>query len=392
MYGRKNRLGGLGSPRGLMVRGMAIEQLESRRCFDAAMAQVGDTLYIRGSDGADTLAIADHGGGALTVSLSSFVAGRPVNFRGVAHVRANTGMGDDRVSYLMENNDTGVPDIEVNLGPAGANSFNFRGQVPPEVTTHRNDIPVHKLNVIGGANSDDVTIDIDQIASAWQISAALNGGDDRLATRLNRADVAAPTTSFSASGGEGNDRMSLNFTTPVGFARTSPDQVAIDTFFAKVDLGSGNDVLQARAAGRAGPTDLLAKLNLAVLGGAGNDRAAIDVQQFLGDSQIDVDSGDGDDVTRLDFNQPTNFLIALLRGGNGNDQIDAVMHGSGGGGGAGRWLVAELGGDGDDHLGFAAVEQDFHFVPEKATAVLDGGNGFDTAVAPPGAKLMNIEA
>ena len=47
---------------------------------------------------------------------------------------------------------------------------------------------------------------------------------------------------------------------------------------------------------------------------------------------------------------------------------------------------------GDDHLGFAAVEQDFHFVPEKATAVLDGGNGFDTAIAPPGAKLMNVEA
>ena len=392
MNGRKNRFGGLGSPRGLLVRSMTLEQLESRRCFDAAMQQIGDTLYIRGGDGADTLAIADHGGGVLTVSLSSLVAGRPVNFRGVAHVRANTGLGDDRVSYLMENNDTGVPDIEVNLGPAGANSFNFRGQVPADMKTHRTDIPVHKLNVVGGANSDDVTIDIDQIASAWQISASLNGGDDRLSARLNRADVAAPTSSLFASGGEGNDRMSLNFTTPVGFARTSSDQVAVDTLMAKFDLGVGNDTFEARAASRTGPTELLSKLNLAVLGGAGNDRAGIDVQQFAGDSQIDVDAGDGDDITRLDFSQPINGLIGLLRGGNGNDQIDAVMHGSGGGGGAGRWLVAELGGDGDDHLGFAAVEQDFHFVPEKATAVLDGGNGFDTALAPPGAKLMNVEA
>jgi hypothetical protein len=160
-----------------------------------------------------------------------------------------------------------------------------------------------------------------------------------------------------------------------------------------VDLGSGNDTFLADLHGK--NIDNFTTLNLKVQGGWGSDSLTVDAygtsddrvhvrygsilrMELLGGS--DFDPFDGADTINVDYRGDMDgYLIFKAVGGQGHDNIDALLTLSAGSGGRvkgdGNSAARMEGGQGADNLDFRV--RDYSGGSAGVSAVVDGGADWD---------------
>lgn len=410
------------------------EFLEHRVCFDATLAFMEGMLMIRGTEAAEEIAIVDQGHGHVRVSGPSVNGGEGVNFRDVREICVESGGGGDAVRLRLLDPAHAVPEVDVNLGPRGANRFNL-----DSAPTTAEDVAAHHLAIFGGGEGDAVALNFANGLGDWLVSAELGGGENQFVVKALGGTISEDSELvYDLHGGAGRDRVELNFTDFRGDADvqadlgagddalkasfavgvpTDPDivpcvRVAVnegsgngaiilqktggpaDVDF-QADLGDGADSFNARVTRDASdPGAIIPCVRVAVLGGGGNDLATIDLRGSHADFQIDANLGAGDDRLTVFAEPPPEVSAAdpppdvsrvTVRGGEGSDTIDVLFSQLGP-----RRVDCQIYGDeGNDLLRLEVVGIGD---PDWLTALLDGGAGFDRVKAPRVAHVINAEA
>ena len=179
---------------------------------------------------------------------------------------------------------------------------------------------------------------------------------------------------FTVNGGGENDNIKLDLN------GAQPDWVI------RSQLRAGDDVFVLNA-DPPPESEIIPCIRVHVDGSSGNDRISINLAGGAIVDQILVDAGAGNDFVAVTADPPPELGFIRIDGGAGNDTIDALF--SMNPQNQGRLAVDLLGGDGDDNL---SLQADGLGASAFSRALLDGGAGFDTAVAPMFAKLVNNEA
>lgn len=310
------------SRRRQLSRQYSTETLEVRRLLSAttpdigpvtdvqgpANTMIGDTLFIRGSMGDDTIRVVDQGGGRVSVYNSAVDNGRPAEFTGVQNVLLRSKKGNDTVDYLITDPGNGVRGVVVCMGPSGQNRFTLNAGAASEV---RADSMIH-FTVNGGGDQDNVQLNIADASPGWVIHSNLRGGDDVFSLNVDTPSDSEiiPCVRVNVRGEGGNDQISIDLT---GASVNSE---------VLVDAGAGNDFVAVTA--DPPPEHSLFRLS----GGAGND--TIDAlfnlrSESRGVIGVELLGGAGDDALSLDFDGPGTPTVrrALLDGGAGFDSATA---------------------------------------------------------------------
>ncbi|MDA1014314.1 MAG: hypothetical protein O3A00_07650 [Planctomycetota bacterium] len=249
---------------------------------------IGDTLFIRGSLGDDTIRVVDNGGGSITVFNSAVDNGRGAEFTGVQNVLLRSKRGSDTVDYLITDAGTSVRGIVVCMGPTGNNRFTLNAQAASEVGP---DSTIH-FTVNGGGDADVVQLNIEDASPDWVIHSNLRGGDDQ---------------------------FSLNVDTP-------PDNEIIPCVRVNVRGEGDDDRISIDLTGASVDSEIL------VSGGAGNDFVAVTADSPPEHAFLRIDGGDGNDTIDAVFSlrsENNGFLAIELLGGDGNDNLNLGFEGLG---------------------------------------------------------------
>ncbi|MEL7117681.1 MAG: hypothetical protein AAGP08_19195, partial [Pseudomonadota bacterium] len=198
---------------------------------------------------------------------------------------------------------------------------------------------------ITGTDGDDLFLDDPSETGAFEETLLGGEGDDTIL--LERGFGADGVIGALIDGEAGDDILAVDGDVATILGGDGDDTIEADVFASFVSGGAGNDVMTVdggasdptRIEGNAGDDiiDARGSLNVAVLGGTGDDQLFTDGRVPLGTGYtMSSDGGAGDDLLRHEI---TTFPPALdesqygptsLTGGEGADQFEVVLGGGGG--------------------------------------------------------------
>ena len=306
------------------------ESLEPRVLLSCVVTQVGNTLSIVGNAESDFVQIVDMGAGNVSVGCSS--APGPVKattYKGVAHLKIDTGAGDDTVTLVGQGG-----------GGGGGALFDVFADV--------------SLNT--GAGADTVSVSYLKIKGDVSITASLGDGADSFQMDVSEVLATASATiatsslhavKLSLDTGAGNDtaRCSLfdafsTVSATMGAGNDSFTMKHRGELHLTADMGDGNDTFSASADGSfsntAGtPPPFASSIFLKYTGGLGNDSAKLSFFDVFTD--VSLDQGAGNDDTYLKYELSASNAFAppagvaadcrlSLVGGDGNDTATLITN------------------------------------------------------------------
>lgn len=335
-----------------------LEQLEGRQLLSVSMIQTGSTLYITGSTAGDSVQILDeHAGLNVTTSVSvdtnhdgSFVSAgdQHGSFTGITDFNISlTGAGSALDIRLGDNYIAVDKSFVVRMGD-GNDRFNFT-TAPGQGLRHSH----VTLDVSTGSGNDQVSLSLQDIAKSSSITGTINtnAGNDSVQvsgyTAIRNSSVAL-TTNLGSGSDNYQELIDLE-----GFRLYGTSS----SWQTTVNGGGGSDTITQRSANGTRAAAFEGVFSNSFLGGLGSD--AIDLS-----------------METLSLNGGTLALNA--DGGDGNDtvSVSATVHPASTGG---RIDILAGGGAGDDALDLTLNADNTLNTYTHRGAILDGGDGIDTA-------------
>ncbi len=299
------------------------ETLEPRRCLAAFVKAVGTSLLIRGDEADNQIAVVDEGAAGVSVSLDG---GEPVTFAGARQIILQTGGGNDSVQLALGGPDTRVGKLSASLGA---------GDDVLDLSLSNLGGKALAVSVSGDSGQDWLAFhEVDEFTGNLSISASGGDGDDYIA--FHEVDEFQGTLSFSASGGNGADEVGIIIvhglvgTLNVNTSGGSGDDLMyheVDKPVGKLRMatsgGSGDDVMIHEV------DELTGSASLITAGGDGNDQLdhGLTVLDLTGPLAVSSKGGNDNDslLAHLGFNpqpDPPKFAVqVVLDGGAGSDDV-----------------------------------------------------------------------
>jgi hypothetical protein len=353
------------------VRRLKLETLECRT-NPSRVLQEGDTLIIIGTQEDDTVAIVDDGQGGLEVTFDNTAngGGKGDGSGGSGSGRGSKGSGSgSRGSHGSDSGSSGSDSCESN----GDDDDGDNGE-----TVTRSFTGVEEVIFIGLRGNDTFSYDLTgPLTSDLDLDLLLGGG-------ANQATINA------ADGIDADARLRVDLKSNGG-----DDDVAVDLgevgedaqFELEARLGGGADMFDLIQVGNIGAGALV---ETRVQSGGGDDTVSA---SFEGDVAEDAElairlqgGGGDDDITALFTGGLAGDLNLRANGGGGNDTVTGEIE-----------LVGESEGEiearvrgnaGDDDLTLNILD------PEElailTTALIDGGDGTDTATNTDNVDVENV--
>jgi hypothetical protein len=412
-----------------------LEALEDRWCPSCTLGLRNGVLSIVGDRASNAVAVQDQG----TAGVFVFCDGKDgIRFTDVRSINAQLDGGDDRLDYLAASPDItpfprsltvdlgdgndilnvtiGNPDIRVPTPQLNVTAYGGKGN--DNMTLLMQNVAIGEPNEVtfnGGAGADTLKGQLQnvKIASAYDFTFNGGAGADIINTLMNQTTFGSATggegagkAEFDEFGGDGNDTFNIACVNDV---IGHPNEAPAAHVVVRVSGGDGGDTFNVSfasiAVGDPGefgrPGEPNERLRLDVSGDGGNDVANVRfVNMVWGHPDdlvaVNVLMGIGDDLANVSFGDPNldvlnGHLVLVLDGQAGDDQLSATIYVSAASRGTINARV--LGSDGDDFIIYCiAANRDLYGDPDQFFALLDGGNGFDTASFSANVTVRNVEA
>ncbi len=335
-----------------------LEQLEGRQLLSISMIQSGSTLFITGNTAGDSVQILDeHAGLNVTTSVnvdtdhdgSFFSTGdRHRSFTGITDFNIDlSGAGSALDIRLADNYIAVDKSFVVRMGD-GSDQFNFT--TAPGQGLRRSHVT---LDVSTGSGNDQVSLSLQDIAKSSSITGTIttNGGNDSVQvsgyTAIRNSSVAL-TTNLGGGSDTYQELIDLE-----GFRLYGTSS----SWQTTVNGGNGNDTITQRSANGTRSATFEGVFSNNFLGGSGSDAITMAMETLSlngGTLALNADGGDGNDTV----------------------SISATVHPASTGG---RIDILGGGGAGDDTLDLTLSADNTLNTYTHRGAILDGGDGTDTA-------------
>jgi hypothetical protein len=387
----------------------------------------GGVLSIAGDRAGNAVVLQDHGTAGVQMTCDGRDAG---TFTGVRSINAQLDGGNDRLDYFYaDGHATPAPrSLTLDLGD-GDDTLNVSIGNPDQR------VPTALVNVTanGGRGNDTLTLQMQNVAIGDTDQFTLNGGDgaDTLTLQVQNVTFNNPNQ-FTLNGENGTDTLNaqvqnVTFSDPRQAGNpnifTLNGGAGADTFnvaFANVTVGASDPtahVVVSLAGGDGGDTFNVSfaslalgnpnafigpnfRLGLDLSGDAGNDTANVRFVNVVWNNPedkvaVNLRMGSGDDVANVSLGDPQEdfwdgHCDLLVDGQGGDDRLSVTINVSAASRGAINAQV--LGGDGDDTLTLNVyANPDLYDNPDLFVALIDGGNGFDTASSTANVTVRNCE-
>jgi hypothetical protein len=318
--------------RGQYVRALAalhqnlFETLEPRVLLSCVVTQTGNTLSIVGNRDSDFVQIVDLGAGNVSVACSPAPGpSQATTYKGVAHIKLDTGAGDDSVTCVGQSG-----------GGGGGALFDVFAD----------------LAITTGAGADSVAIKYLQIKGDLAVTAGLGDGADSLQMDVaqDMSAVSAPVSSsalhrftWKLDSGGGNDTARCSFfdvfcdaSAAMGAGNDALTLKYKGELHLAADMGDGNDSFSSSAdsGSSQGAVPLYASsLFMKYTGGAGNDDTSLTNLDVFTDISLDQGAGNDSLYSKMELSSGNKFappagMVSDCRlylfGGDGNDAASLI--------------------------------------------------------------------